>query len=100
MGLNDYVVARNPQLRVPAQMAHDRQPPKGYVECFSPNMAFSPKHAEIKQRPVELTAEKIVQCEQQYAALVTQGIPVKQSPTPTATASPAPPSSTPSPAEQ
>ncbi|MEY2528564.1 MAG: arabinofuranosyltransferase [Verrucomicrobiota bacterium] len=100
MGLNDYVVARNPQLRMPAQLAHDRQPPKGYVECFSPNMAFSPKHAAIKQRPVELTAEKIVQCEQQYAALVTQGVPVMQSPTPTAAASPAVPSATPSPGEQ
>jgi arabinofuranosyltransferase len=95
MGLNDYVVARNPDLRLPAQIAHDRQPPKGYVQCFSPNMAFTPKHAAIKRRPVELTAEKIVQCEQQYAALVTKGIPVPTSPTPTPVVSATPPAASP-----
>ena len=100
MGLNDYVVARNPKLRLPAQMAHDRQPPKGYVECFSPNMAFTPKHAAIKQRPVELTAEKIVQCEQEYAALVTRGLSEMPSPTPIAAASAAMPSPTALPAER
>lgn len=100
MGLNDYVVARNPKLRLPAQMAHDRQPPKGYVECFSPNMAFTPKHAAIKQRPVELTAEKIVQCEQEYAALVTRGLSEMPSPTPIAAASAATPSPTAPPTER
>jgi arabinofuranosyltransferase len=97
MGLNDYVVARNPQLRLPAQMAHDRQPPKGYVECFSPNLAFTHKHAAIKTRPVELTAEKIVQCEQEYAAFVSRGVPVTPPPTATATPAPSmPPPTTPS----
>lgn len=89
MGLNDYVVARNPDLRLPIQMAHDRKPPKGYVECFSPNMAFTPKHAAVKPRPVELTAERIVQCEQQYAALMTQGVPLTLSTLPSTTPTPA-----------
>ena len=96
-------MARNPDLRLPIQMAHDRKPPKGYVECFSPNMAFTPKHAAIKQRTVELTAEKIVQCEQQYAALVTRGIPLTPSvapaPAPTSTAAPLMSPPTPSPIE-
>jgi arabinofuranosyltransferase len=89
MGLNDYVVARNPDLRLPVQMAHDRKPPKGYVECFSPNMAFTHKRAAIKPRPTELTAEKIGQCEQEFAALITQGVPL-----PASGAPPNPPAST------
>lgn len=88
MGLNDYVVARNPELRLPIQIAHERKPPKGYVECFSPNIAFTPKHAAIKPRGEELTAEKIVQCEQEYAALVANG--VMPTPTPTPSTSPSP----------
>jgi arabinofuranosyltransferase len=82
MGLNDYVVARNPELRLPIQMAHERKPPKGYVECFSPNVVFSPKHAAIKPRGEELTAERIVQCEQEYAALVASGVTPMPSPSP------------------
>jgi arabinofuranosyltransferase len=92
MGLNDYVVARNPDLRLPIQMAHDRKPPKGYVECFSPNMVFTPKHAAVKPRPAELTAERIVQCEQQFAAFITRGVPLTMptapSPTPASIATP------------
>jgi arabinofuranosyltransferase len=90
MGLNDYVVARNPDLRLPVQMAHDRKPPKGYVECFSPNMSFTHKHAAVRQRPTELTGEKIVQCEQEFAALITQGLPGPGT-TPAPSASAAPP---------
>jgi len=41
-GLNDFVVARSPVLRhadgrTPRQMAHDRKPPPGYVDCLRPN---------------------------------------------------------------
>lgn len=82
MGLNDYVVARNPDLRLPIQMAHDRKPPNGYVECFSPNMSFTHKHAAVKQRPVELTAEKIGQCEQEFAALLSREVPLAPAVTP------------------
>ncbi|HXM36366.1 MAG TPA: hypothetical protein VN920_14325 [Pyrinomonadaceae bacterium] len=73
-GLNDYVVARNADITVPILIAHERQPPNGYVECFSPNVALNEKHVVITQRAVELTAEKIVKCEQHYAALVRSGV--------------------------
>jgi arabinofuranosyltransferase len=86
MGLNDYVVARNPELRLPIQMAHERKPPPGYVECFSPNIAFTPKHAAIRPRAEELTAEKIVQCEQEYAVRIASGATPTPSPSPSPTA--------------
>ena len=38
-GLNDAVIAHNPvDPRRPRQMAHDRYPPPGYVECYRPNL--------------------------------------------------------------
>jgi arabinofuranosyltransferase len=100
MGLNDYVVARNPDLRLPIQMAHDRKPPDGYVECFSPNMSFTHKHAAVKQRATELTAERIVQCEQEFAALITKGVPLPVSgrtPLPSAPPQQSPPVAPPTP---
>jgi len=46
-GLNDYIIARNPDL-IPRQlMAHERKPPPGYLECFSIEVAskvtYNPK---------------------------------------------------------
>jgi arabinofuranosyltransferase len=39
MGLNDAVIARNPELRHPQRiMAHDRKPPPDYLTCFRPNV--------------------------------------------------------------
>ena len=73
-GLNDYVVARNADIMLLTLIAHERQPPNGYVECFSPNVILNEKHALIIERPVALTAEQIVECEQHYAALVTSGV--------------------------
>jgi arabinofuranosyltransferase len=70
LGLNDYVAARNPQLTYFIAMAHERTPPDGYLECFSPNVALNQDHFVITERPIALTAEKIVACEQQFAALV------------------------------
>jgi arabinofuranosyltransferase len=72
-GLNDYVVARNADIAVLTLIAHERQPPDGYVECFSPNVVLSERQATITARAVPLTAEKIVQCEQRFAALVANG---------------------------
>ena len=40
LGLNDYVVARNPDLNLPIEMAHERRPPKGYMECFAGNVVL------------------------------------------------------------
>jgi arabinofuranosyltransferase len=75
LGLNDHVVARNTDLRrardVHAehgrQMAHDRKPPPGYVECFRPNFILSLRSgigAEPRTRP--LTKEDIVACEDRF----------------------------------
>ena len=80
LGLNDWVVARNADILDLTLIAHERQPPNGYVECFSPNVVLTEKHAVITERAVELTAQKIVECEQHYAALVKSG--VKPTPVP------------------
>jgi arabinofuranosyltransferase len=66
MGLNDYVIARNPEIRDVEghgrQMAHDRQPPKGYVECFRANIAVSiGLYAMPRSKP--LTDAEIIACE-------------------------------------
>jgi hypothetical protein len=73
-GLNDYVVARNADIAELTLIAHERQAPSGYVECFSPNVVLNEKHAVITERALPLTAEKIVECEQHYAALVASGV--------------------------
>ena len=70
LGLNDFVVARNPHVTLPIEMAHERQPPDGYVECFSPNVSWDQGHIVLAQRPIPLTAEKIVDCERKYAAML------------------------------
>ncbi|MBW2587136.1 MAG: hypothetical protein JRD92_09350 [Deltaproteobacteria bacterium] len=75
LGLNDHVVARNKELRrardVHAehgrQMAHDRKPPPGYVECFRPNFGLSLRTgigAEPRTQP--LTEEDIIACEDRF----------------------------------
>ena len=38
LGLNDRVIARTPKQGKRRKMAHDRQPPKGYIACFDPNV--------------------------------------------------------------
>jgi len=74
-GLNDYVVARNADIALLTLMAHERQAPYGYVECLSPNVILINHQAVVTQRPAELTAAKIVECEQHYAAVVANGRP-------------------------
>jgi len=73
LGLNDYVAARNPDLVSFIVIAHERRPPDGYLECFSPNVTLDQDHFVISERAVPLTAEKIRSCEQYYAALVESG---------------------------
>jgi arabinofuranosyltransferase len=81
LGLNDYVVARNPDTLTDVQMAHERQPPAGYVECFDPNVTVNGKQVTIKQRESDLTAKKIAECEQRYTVLMQRlselGAPAK-----------------------
>ncbi|MDQ2856179.1 MAG: DUF4214 domain-containing protein [Acidobacteriota bacterium] len=73
MGLNDYVAARNPELVSFIIIAHERRPPDGYLECFSPNVTLDQDHFVINERADALTTEKIRWCEQYYAALVESG---------------------------
>jgi len=77
LGLNDYVVARNPEITAFIAMAHERRPPDGYVECFAPNVELDGNHVRINERSDPLTAEKITACEKQFASLVEspQGMP-------------------------
>ena len=78
LGLNDYVIARNPDLRkveerigydperagYGRQMAHDRQPPDGYLECFRPNVVvFTRAGLYSKARSEPLTEAEIIACE-------------------------------------
>ena len=69
-GLNDYVVARNPDLNLPIEMAHERRPPRGYVECFASNVVLEGGRVRVVERTEPINAEKIRNCEQQYAALI------------------------------
>ena len=69
-GLNDYVIARS---GVPAQserrMAHDREPPPGYVRCFRPNLRGD-SFQRAPTRAVPLEAREIQRCEQHYRKLL------------------------------
>lgn len=69
-GLNDRVIARN-VVRGPYRfMAHERRPPDGYVECFSPNVRLADGVAIVEQRGTPLTADRIRECESHYARLL------------------------------
>jgi len=53
-GLNDYIIARNPDL-IPRQlMAHERKPPPGYLECFS---------IEVASKVTYIPEDQIAKCE-------------------------------------
>ena len=68
LGLNDLVVARNPEIRGREghgrQMAHDRKPPDGYVECFRPNIVVG-AILYVRPRSEPLTDAQIIACETQ-----------------------------------
>ncbi len=70
LGLNDYVIARNPELpkRKPnepkRQMAHDRRPPPKYIKCFRPNLVILPREGiRTKPRKRPLWDQDIQSCE-------------------------------------
>jgi arabinofuranosyltransferase len=70
-GLNDYVIARNPNPQQIRSMAHERVPPRGYIECLSPNSkVLSSNQVKILKRPRELTAKDISACEKSWAEKV------------------------------
>lgn len=64
LGLNDRVIARTPVrgggMRL---MAHERQPPPGYVECFRPNGRWTGRRFEFVSRARPLTDAEIRACE-------------------------------------
>ena len=71
-GLNDYVIARNPcradRIR---RMAHSREPPEGYIQCFRPNIRLArDRRVVVSKRHRPLTAEDIVECERNWAERV------------------------------
>jgi arabinofuranosyltransferase len=67
LGLNDYVTARHPRQRYPDRhMAHDREPPPGYVECFRPNVIGDLSKIRIYERRRPLTDEQILGCERRF----------------------------------
>jgi arabinofuranosyltransferase len=71
-GINDYVIARTPPTRSRIRMmAHEKQAPQGYVECFSPNVRlFDHKKIVVFPRQKELKAEDIESCERTWAERV------------------------------
>ena len=81
LGLNDYVVARNPDLNLPIQMAHERRAPQGYIDCFSPNVSIDRGHVTVDKRKDELTADRILKCETDFAAMVKSNVIPKRSAT-------------------
>ncbi|PDV99656.1 hypothetical protein [Candidatus Chloroploca asiatica] len=62
LGLNDYVIARNPDLNTSGFLAHERQPPPGYLACFAPELG------DGTSRYAFIAAERIQICEQTYRA--------------------------------
>jgi arabinofuranosyltransferase len=61
-GLTDRIVARSPiDGSRERQMAHDRRPPEGYVQCFSPNAKIEGGALVFRARP--LSDEAITGCE-------------------------------------
>ncbi len=66
-GLNDYIIARTPVGKNKFRhMAHDRFPPEGYVESFSPNVIIRSGQAVVLARREPLTAASIIECEKKW----------------------------------
>ena len=68
-GLNDFVIARTPaNPNLPRHIAHDRIPPKGYVESFRPNVYLvESKEIRVLPRKVPLSREDIIKTEKIWA---------------------------------
>jgi arabinofuranosyltransferase len=59
LGLNDHVIARAGAAAGERMMAHEKDPPPGYLECFSPRLVEA-------REPVDLAPERIVECETRF----------------------------------
>ena len=66
-GLNDYVISRAPLRQLEERlMAHSRQPPKGYVESYRPNVGFQRRQLTVVQRAQPMTAKTIMDNERYW----------------------------------
>jgi arabinofuranosyltransferase len=69
-GLNDVVIAHARPMRATSeerQMAHDRGPPEGYLDCFRPNVFVLKKYGfSVRPRARPLTADEIRACEARF----------------------------------
>jgi arabinofuranosyltransferase len=67
LGLNDRVIAHStpahPDHRL---MAHDRETPEGYVECFQPNITVNKGRIHLLDDAPLLTDERIRECESRF----------------------------------
>jgi arabinofuranosyltransferase len=73
LGLNDWVVARNPDVDLDHRtMAHDRRAPRGYVRCFRPNVFDDGRELVHTPRPEPLRDDEIRACEEQFAEWVRE----------------------------
>ena len=71
-GLNDVVIAHAKPSFTSSderQMAHDRGPPDGYLECFRPNVVVHPNgKLGVRLRAKDLTPEEVIRCEARFLA--------------------------------
>ncbi len=64
LGLNDYVIARNPtDPDRPRFMAHDRFAPPGYLECFEPNFKMVADNKYVVAQRIGDMTQRIPDCE-------------------------------------
>lgn len=71
LGLNDFVIARTPAPPIrKRKLAHERQPPPGYVECFVPNVTVGRDQVVFTPRQVPFDADTIRACEALWWAKV------------------------------
>ncbi len=71
LGLNDWVVARTPMTHDRGRvMAHDREPPPGYMGEFSPVLYTREGKLHFSERSAPLTDEQIMDIEARWRAQV------------------------------
>lgn len=66
LGLNDAVVARNPDLRPGRYMTHERRPADGYVESFRPNVSLTETQLIVTPRELPLRPAEVLEIERSW----------------------------------